>query len=110
MSYEIHNGRKIGTGLVIAHLPVVCHNKACVNPIHLREATRSENTLDKHLDGTMNTTLTAQKVLEIRASNKSQNDLAIQYGVKRDTISKIVNRITWKHLPEAPLLNTISHS
>lgn len=36
-----------------AHAPIVCHNRACVNPRHLRWATRAENIADKVLDGTM---------------------------------------------------------
>ncbi len=35
-----------------AHQPVVCHNRLCVNPRHLRWATKSENQLDRRLDGT----------------------------------------------------------
>ena len=111
MSFEIHNKREIGAGLVIAHLPIVCHNPLCVRLEHLREATYSENQLDKHIDGTMaGAKLTAEQVLEIRASNKSQKDLALEYGTNSRHISKIILRQRWKHLPEAPLLNTISHS
>lgn len=38
-SYEAHTG-PIPDGMVIDH---ICHNKLCVNPGHLREATRTEN-------------------------------------------------------------------
>jgi hypothetical protein len=110
MSYEIHNGRKIGAGLLIAHKPVVCHNRACVNPEHLREATRSENDLDKHLDGTMTQAkLNAEQVLEIRASNKSRKDLVLEYGISQTHISAILTRRSWAHLPEATSSNTISN-
>jgi hypothetical protein len=35
-----------------AHAPLICHNRICINPKHLRWATRSENLADKALDGT----------------------------------------------------------
>lgn len=35
-----------------AHAPIICHNPSCVNPAHLRWASKSENASDKMLDGT----------------------------------------------------------
>ena len=37
-------------GLDVAHGP--CHNRLCVNPLHLRWATRRENAADRRRDGT----------------------------------------------------------
>jgi len=39
ISYELHNGA-IPEAMVIDH---VCHNRACVNPDHLRTATNKQN-------------------------------------------------------------------
>ena len=42
--------------------------------------------------------LTAQKVLDIRASGLSRNELAALHQVYPQTISDVLNRVTWKHL------------
>jgi hypothetical protein len=42
--------------------------------------------------------LTAQQVLDIRASTKSQSKLAKEYGVGRQAIGKIIHRHNWKHI------------
>ena len=33
-----------------AHAPIICHNPTCCNPLHMRWATRAENTADKKID------------------------------------------------------------
>lgn len=46
--------------------------------------------------------LTEADVLNIRrtwANNKSAKELAAMYGVSRVTIEKVVNQISWTHLP-----------
>ena len=50
--------------------------------------------------------LTAAQVTEIRtryaAGGVTLKQLAVDYGVNRDTIGKIVRRETWTHLPDDP--------
>jgi hypothetical protein len=48
---KVH-GPKPTPGSLACHAPVICNQKACVNPAHLRWATRRENALDTVLDGT----------------------------------------------------------
>ncbi len=52
VAWQIANKREPREGYVIAHAPVICHNKLCCNPLHLSEKTRTENEADKELDGT----------------------------------------------------------
>lgn len=80
-------------GLDAAHS---CHNRSCVNPMHLRWACRSENALDRHLDGTMKTKVSASDVRMIRASDKSATILAEEFSVSKSLIYKIRSNKVWK--------------
>ena len=92
-----------------------CDNPPCVNPAHLLPGTRADNNRDmkakgRHAadTGTQNSPagmrhgcakLTDSDVFAIRASqNTSQRELAKRYGVSQRTITKVLNRIGWKHL------------
>lgn len=57
---ELVSGPPPGADMDAAHAPLICHNRACVNPRHLRWATRTENIADKILDGTMKAKIGAQ--------------------------------------------------
>lgn len=74
-------------------------HEGCVNPKHLRWATRSENELDKRTHGTQTTNakLTEQQVDEIRSLKgiMPQADLAARYGVTRSNICKIQRGKSW---------------
>lgn len=79
----------------------------CVNPKHLRWATRQENELDKVLHGTSNrgercasAKLTRDQVLEIRAIGRSmlQREVAAIYGVTDSSIRDILKRKRWAWL------------
>lgn len=82
-----------------------CHTPSCLNPRHLRWATRSENQLDRAKDGTSNhgersahTHLTEFDVAAIRhyaSCGTKQKVLASHYGVTQSCISEIVNYKTW---------------
>ena len=78
-----------------------CKSKNCCNPDHLEAGTKSKNMgIDRHRDGTMtNAKLTAAQVLEIRQrTDKSQRELALEYGVSETTISEIIHRNSWTHI------------
>jgi hypothetical protein len=83
-----------------------CGNKWCVNPLHVRWATRSENMMDKYDHGKMTngeknsmSKLTDEKVKvakKMRASGLSYSKIANQMGVSRYAISRAVNERTWR--------------
>ena len=56
VALELTLGRQLLPRMDACHKPVVCHNRACCNPAHLYEGTRSQNMQDKALDGTHRST------------------------------------------------------
>jgi hypothetical protein len=94
----INNNCKFDIGKQAAHK---CGFNLCVEPSHLYFATASENTADKFKHGTMVTKLNEHQVLEIRRlaqNNIPQKELSEKYGMSDTQISRIVNRISWKHI------------
>lgn len=99
---------QIPEGLDLDHL---CRNRWCCNPTHLEPVTRKTN-IGRGLakGGTWNrgersrrSKLTEAKVAEIRTlyarGGVRQEDLAARFGVMRATISAIVRRKLWAHVP-----------
>ena len=81
------------------------HLRHCVNPAHLTTGTYAENTNDMIEDGTKgigekNPTakLTEAQVLEIRASEMRQCELARKFNLTRGGIWRIITRKNWNHI------------
>lgn len=79
----------------------------CVHPQHLRWATKAENDADKILHGSIpkgealpQAKLTEDDVRAIRAmqGKKQQQEIAKEFGVHFSCISKIINRVHWRHV------------
>jgi hypothetical protein len=58
-SYQLHNGNVADPSLEMDH---VCHNRTCVNPEHLRLATRKQN-LENHQGATIRNKLGVRNVM-----------------------------------------------
>jgi len=89
-------------GMWATHLPVICHDPACVNPLHLRWASPTQNQADRLEDETStrgesngNSELTVEKVLEIREDSRPQLIIALEHGVSRGHVISIKNRHRW---------------
>jgi hypothetical protein len=83
----------------------------CVNPVHLRWATRAENEADKIEHGTSNrgnnngrAKLTEAEVIEIRSLEGTMllREIGDLFGIKASTVCTIHKRRTWSWLPDEP--------
>jgi len=81
--------------------------EGCINPRHLRWATRLENEEDKRLHGTVArgehqgmSKLTEADVRAIRelARTLPQREVARRFGVRQENVSSIVRRASWAWL------------
>lgn len=82
-----------------------CGNRACVNPRHLRWATRAENIADKRWQGTQTrgachgpAKLAEDQVLSIMQDPRSHQEIANEFGVSRANIGLIKAGKSWRHL------------
>lgn len=106
---ERTSGPPPAAGMQAAHAPLICHNRACVNPAHLRWATPTENHADRVADGTHlrgetspSSKLTESDVLAIRDDGRPHRVVAATYGVSESNIRMIRARKSWAWLDGAP--------
>jgi hypothetical protein len=99
-SYEYFVG-PLNSNLEICHS---CNNKGCVNPNHLRQDTKSSNTIDKiYQKNHCNQVLSVEEVIEIKKAQKNyyrgqNNDLSHFYKVSDRAISDIKTGKRWAHI------------
>jgi hypothetical protein len=103
--WELSHGEVLPKGQNVLH---ACDNPACVNPDHLFLGTHAQNMADKAAKGRSNlgerhplATLTEKEVREIRELARQgmpQREVALKFEIRQNTVSRIVNRVRWKHV------------
>ena len=100
-AWELVNG-PITTGMCVCH---TCDNRKCVRIDHLFLGTFAENLKDMVDKGRSNvgvrhwnSKLTDVQTVEIRDSDQTCRQLAKDFGVSFQTVSKIKNEKRWGHL------------
>lgn len=99
----------IPEGQVVCH---TCDEGRCANVQHLFLGSPADNVRDCSYKGRRNAfgkqKLQVEEVLHLRrlaALGTPQYRLAAQFGIARNTVSQIVNRVSWGWLPEPGLQN-----
>lgn len=121
LAFSLWPGNEFPIGLVVMHK---CDNPSCCNPFHLSAGTQLENMADMRIKGRSakgqkhwtaknpgaitkgssigTSKLTDEKVKEIRriyeTGSYSLSQVAKEYGVAFQTVSKIINRKSWRHV------------
>lgn len=118
-SWSLENG-PIPPGMLVLH---TCDVSACVNPRHLYLGTDADNMRDsmargRHRFGSQvgeknsSAFFTDSIVRELRRRHSTERiscaELSRQYGTSPKTIWKIINRKTWRHVPESTSLPLVT--
>lgn len=81
-----------------------CDNRKCVNPSHLFLGSKADNNKDKDAKGRGTGKLTETQVREIRMKYANggitYRQLALDYGVKRTAIHRIITRKRWSYITD----------
>lgn len=107
-SWSYFNG-PIPENMYVCH---TCDNRKCVNPKHLFLGTAKDNAQDRQNKGRSvlplcqgaahgMSKLNDEIVLEISrmcSNGVSDSEIAKKYGIVRQTVNKIRNKYSWKHL------------
>lgn len=118
-SFEAFHGVSPGRLFVLHH----CDTPSCVNPDHLFLGTAADNAADRDTKGRHRAAsgethgtkkqpwcvsrgelhphaiLTVEDVTAIRADRRLYREIAVAHGVSVQTVCKVKNRLSWRHVP-----------
>ena len=106
IAWELARDARVPLGLGVLHS---CDNPPCCNPAHLRPGTQKDNGIDASLRfrvpfGERNAAarLNDEKVREIRrrlgTGREFHREIAADFGVDRNTVSRIARGEAWRHV------------
>jgi len=98
-SWLLFAGREVPKRLMLCH---TCDHPYCVNPQHLFLGTAKDNALDMMQKERGRSQLTTAVVVEIRQLAQAgilHKNIATKFGVSASTITAVVNRQRWGHVP-----------
>lgn len=103
LAYEVAKG-PIPDGMQVLHK---CDVPSCINPEHLFLGTNQDNMDDKVAKRRQprgecagNAKLTEAQVRAIRIDERPRREIARAFGLSPGTVTNIVNRKRWAHLPD----------
>lgn len=111
VAWIVANGRGVPPGMFVLHR---CDNPPCCNPDHLFLGTQLDNIVDRVVKGRSggganigesnpNSKLQAAQVIEMRSlykAGETKLQLARRFGISRPTVSLIILRRRWGHVPD----------
>lgn len=106
-SWELYHNRKMSPGMDACHAPRICHSRSCVNPLHIREDTRTSNMKDTIADGTVlrgaknaQAKLSEVEAVAILSDHRPRREIAASFGVSVETVRSIKTGRRWAHLTD----------
>ena len=96
LSWQIYHGRTLSPKEHILHDPYKCFHRNCIEVLHLRPGTNTDNTNDKKITGTLIGKFESQREIVKKKlieewPKKTQQQIADETGTSRNFVSRMKN-------------------